>query len=162
MQNLQLPEYTFRTKDHGGDRWIYDVHRRRWVRLTPEEGVRQRFLRFLERERGFPVPLMAVERKVEVNGLPQRFDLLVYDRKGNPLLVGEFKAPGVAITQEAFNQALRYNSVLKAPYFLVSNGLTHFMCRIDFEIHKAEYLVQIPEFAEMTGDSPRPDGKPAL
>jgi hypothetical protein len=151
MQKLQLPEYTFRTTEREGRRFIFDSFRQRWVRLTPEEEVRQRFVRFLQTEKGVPATLMAVEKKVEVNGLPQRFDLLIYDRKGAPLVVAEFKAPGVAITQEVFDQALRYNSVLKAPYFMVSNGMSHFSCRIDFASHRASYLDHIPDFREMTG-----------
>ncbi len=151
MQKLQLPEYTFRTREQGGNRVIYDQFRKRWVRLTPEEWVRQRFLRFLQAEKDFPAALMAVEKKVEVNSLPQRFDLLVFDRKGNPLMVAEFKAPGVPITQEVFDQALRYNAVLKAPYFLVSNGISHYFCKIDFLAHTAGYLDNIPGFNEMNG-----------
>lgn len=151
MQKLQLPEYPFRIKEENGVKLIFDRFRKRWVRLSPEEEVRQRFLSYLESEKGFPAALMAVEKKVDVHGQPQRFDLLVYDRKGMPLLVAEFKAPGVAITQDAFDQALRYNSVLKAPFFLVSNGLTHFICRIDFEAHSAGYLDYIPDFPEISG-----------
>ncbi len=149
MQKLQLPPYTFRIRQEEGKSLIFDRFRRRWVRLTPEEKVRQHFARFLEEEKGFPPSLMAIEKKVNINGLAQRFDLLVYDRKGNPLLVAEFKAPGIPVTQEAFNQALRYNSVLKAPYFLVSNGVTHFICKIDYKTRTSAYLEEIPAFSAL-------------
>ncbi len=151
MQKLQLPDYTFRIREKEGKTLIFDKFRHRWVNLSPEEWVRQHFLMFLVTEKQFPGTLIAVEKKVLINGLSQRFDLLVYDRKGKPLLVGEFKAPGVPVTQMAFDQALRYNEVLMAPFFLVSNGLNHFLCRIDFENHQTVYLRDIPLFAELSG-----------
>lgn len=93
--------------------------------------------------------MMAVEKKVIINGLSQRFDLLVYDRKGNPLMIGEFKSPDVPIDQLAFDQASRYNSVLKAPFFLISNGMVHFVCRLDFENRTTRYLTEIPDYPEL-------------
>lgn len=149
MQKLQLPEYSFRLREERGRRLIFDEIRRRFVALTPEEWVRQHFLHYLVAEKGYPASLMAVEKKVTVNGLSQRFDLLVYDRKGAPLLVAEFKAPGVAVTQAAFDQAVRYNSALKVPLILVSNGLQHFVCRVDYEAHTAGYLKEVPHFDDL-------------
>jgi len=149
MQKLQLPEYSFRLREERGRMLIFDEIRRRFVALTPEEWVRQHFLHYLVAEKGYPASLMAVEKKVNVNGLSQRFDLLVYDRKGAPLLVAEFKAPGVAVTQAAFDQAVRYNSALKVPLILVSNGLQHFVCRVDYAAHTAGYLREVPHFDEV-------------
>jgi hypothetical protein len=118
--------------------------------LTPEEWVRQHYLKFLVAEKRFPKLLLAVEKKVLVNGLPQRFDLLVFDRKGNPLLVAEFKSPSVVITQSVFDQAGRYNGILRAPYLLVSNGMHHFICRIDFKSNITEYLPEIPDYEHLS------------
>jgi len=151
MQKLQLPDYPFRIREKEGKKLIFDEFRHRWVVLTPEEWVRQHFVKYLVAEKQFPGTLIAVEKKVVINGLSQRFDLLVYDRMGKPLLVGEFKAPGVPVSQAAFNQALRYNSALMAPFFLVSNGLNHYLCRIDFENHHTVYLRDIPLFGELAG-----------
>jgi hypothetical protein len=158
MQKLQLPEYTFRLKEKTGKKLIFDEFRQKWVVLTPEEWVRQRFLKYLVSENHFPGSLLSVEKKVLINGLYQRFDLLVYDRKGKPLLIAEFKAPSVEITRLAFDQAIRYNTVLKAPFFLISNGLTHFLCRVDFENRKTEYLNGLPEYSsllQMSSGDPR-------
>ncbi len=146
MQKLNLPEYHFRTIQKQKVELIFDEFRRRWVVLTPEEWVRQNFLKFLLDEKGFPKTLMAIEKVVEINRLQQRFDLLVYNRKGKPLLVAEFKAPEVAINQAVFDQVIRYNNSLMAPYILVSNGRVHFVCYIDFKVGRAEYLREIPEF----------------
>jgi len=149
MQKLKLPAYTFLIDEKSGRSVIFDEFRRKWIILTPEEWVRQHFLKFLAQEKQYPRSLMSVEKKVLINGLSQRFDLLVHDRKGNPLLVAEFKAPDINIDQSVFDQALRYNSSLKAPYFLISNGMVHFVCKVDFENHKTSYLNMIPGYKEL-------------
>jgi hypothetical protein len=149
MQKLRLPEYVFRIQEKKDRILIFDEFRHRWVVLTPEEWVRQHYLKYLVAEKGFPKQLLAVEKKVMVNGLPQRFDLLVYDRNGNPLLVAEFKSPSVMITQLVFDQAGRYNGVLKAPYLLVSNGMNHFICRVDFTHKSTQYLQEIPDYGHL-------------
>jgi hypothetical protein len=149
MQKLKLPSYSFRIEVKNGKQVIFDDNRRKWLTLTPEEWVRQHFMRFLATEKKFPKPLMAIEKKVLINGLSQRFDLLVYDRTGNPLLIAEFKSPDVPIDQTTFNQASRYNDVLRAPYFLISNGMVHFVCKLDFENRTTRYLDEIPSFDEM-------------
>jgi hypothetical protein len=149
MQNLKLPSYSFRIEEKNGKQLIFDELRRKWLTLTPEEWVRQHFVRFLEKEKLFPKSLMALEKKVMINGLSQRFDLLVYDRKGNPLLIAEFKSPDVQIDQNTFDQASRYNSVLHAPYFLISNGMVHFVCKLEFSNRTTRYLLEIPAFEEL-------------
>jgi len=124
MQKLKLPEYGFRMREKNKQILIFDEFRHRWVVLTPEEWVRQHYLKFLVTEKRFPKQLLAVEKKVMVNGLPQRFDLMVCDRKGNPLLVAEFKSPSVEITQPVFDQAGRYNGILRAPISLFQTDCT--------------------------------------
>jgi type I site-specific restriction-modification system R (restriction) subunit len=147
MQKLNLPEFHFRLMERQGVQFVFDEFRSKWVVVTPEEWVRQNFLRYLSDYKGFPKSLMSVEKKVNINGLSQRFDLLIFDRKGLPLLVAEFKAPVVAVNQEAFDQVLRYNGSLMAPYVIISNGLFHFISRIDFDSGSAEYLKEIPDYA---------------
>jgi Type I restriction enzyme R protein N terminus (HSDR_N) len=149
VQNLKLPSYSFRIAERKGRQLIFDENRRRWIVLTPEEWVRQNFIRFLRTDKKFPAALMAIEKKVMINGLSQRFDLLVYDRKGNPLLIAEFKSPDVQVNQMTFDQASRYNSVLRAPFFLISNGMIHFVSKLNFENRTTRYLAEIPGYDDL-------------
>jgi hypothetical protein len=151
MQKLKLPAYSFRITEKGQKRYIFDEFRKRWIVLTPEEWVRQHFMKYLASEKHFPPALMAIEKKVTINGLPQRFDLVIYNRKGNPLVVAEFKAPGVEISQTAFDQAIRYNSVILAPFFLVSNGMNHFVCQVNYEEKRSVYIREVPDFNDIGG-----------
>src|SRR6056297_1695483 len=114
MQKLNLPPYHFRIKTQGTKSYIFDSVRKRYVVLTPEEWVRQHFIRYLIDEKNYPESLMAVEKQISLHGKLFRFDLLVYRRNGRPLLIAEFKAPEVKITQDAFDQAVRYNMALHA------------------------------------------------
>lgn len=146
MHKLNLPEFGFRIGTESGQTRIFDEFRRKWVALTPEEWVRQHMLRYMADFKNYPRTLMAVEKKVSVNGLSQRFDLLIYNRRGEPLLIAEFKSPEVKIDQSAFDQLIRYNTHLLAPLALVSNGMSHFVCKLDFENKSAVYLPEIPDF----------------
>lgn len=148
MQKLNLPEYPFRIKTEGGKTLIFDSIRKKYVVLTPEEWVRQNFIQYLAAEKKFPETLMAVEKKLTVNNQPRRFDLLVYQRSGQPFLIAEFKAPNVKITQEAFDQAVRYNMTLRVDFIVVSNGLQHFACAIDYKKNSFAYLPEIPFFID--------------
>ncbi|NQU55381.1 MAG: type I restriction enzyme HsdR N-terminal domain-containing protein [Bacteroidetes bacterium] len=155
MQKLNLPEYTFRTKSAGGKQLIFDSIRKKFVVLTPEEWVRQNFIKYLKLEKKYPETLMAVEKQIMVNQKQRRFDLLIYLRNGQPHLIAEFKAPGVKITQDAFDQVVRYNMSLRVQKVVVSNGLQHFACEIDYVKNSFVYLPEIPEFCEGC----REDGK---
>ncbi|MCL1821257.1 MAG: type I restriction enzyme HsdR N-terminal domain-containing protein [Prolixibacteraceae bacterium] len=146
MHKLNLPDFGFRISDEGSQTRIFDQFRRKWVALTPEEWVRQHMLRYMADFKNYPRALMAVEKKVDVNGLSQRFDLLIYNRRGKPLLIAEFKSPDVKIDQRVFDQMIRYNTRLLAPLALASNGMNHFICKLDFENHSAEYLSEIPDY----------------
>lgn len=147
MQKLNLPEYSFRTKIEGGKQFIFDSIRKKFVVLTPEEWVRQNFIRYLKNEKKYTETLMAVEKQIKVNGKQRRFDLLIYSRNGQPHLIVEFKAPNVKITQDAFDQVVRYNMVLRVEKVIVSNGLQHFACQIDYIKNSFVYLPEIPEFS---------------
>ena len=147
MQKLNLPEYSFRIKTTEGKSFIFDSLRKKFVRLTPEEWVRQNFVQFLIAEKKYSVSLIAVEAGVNVNNNPQRADLVVFNRSGNPLLVAEFKAPEVKINQQTFDQIVRYNMELKVPFLIVSNGMQHFCCKIDYTDNSYAFLPEIPDFS---------------
>ena len=146
MQQLNLPEYSFKIKKEKGKSFIFDANRKKYILLTPEEWVRQNFMRYLVQEKKYPETLMAVEKKITLNGKLFRFDLLVYNRKGQPDLVAEFKAPDVKITQHSFDQVVRYNMVLQVQFIIVSNGLQHFICEMDYPKNSYAFLKEIPEF----------------
>ncbi len=146
---LNLPTYSFRIKDEQEKQLIFDDIRKKFLVLTPEEWVRQNFIRFLIETKGFSASLMAIETGLKINKNQFRADLLIYNREGKPLLVVEFKAPHVKISQDTFDQIARYNMEFKVPYLIVSNGLNHFCCQVDFESESYSYLKDIPEFSEI-------------
>jgi hypothetical protein len=149
MQKLNLPEYSFRIKTIHGKDFIFDSLRKKFVRQTPEEWVRQNFVHFLVTEKKYSVSLITVEALVKVNNNPQRADLVVFDRSGNPVLVAEFKAPEVKISQQTFDQIVRYNMQLKVKFLIVSNGLEHFCCSINYAENSYAFLQEIPDFTEV-------------
>lgn len=149
MQQLNLPEYAFRIKTEDGKTMIFDAIRRKFVALTPEEWVRQNFIEYLKTEKNYPASLMAVEKQVTINQMQRRFDLLVYSRTHQPCLIAEFKAPDVKITQEVFDQVVRYNMALKVAGIIVSNGLQHFACKMDYASNTYSYLREIPGYGEL-------------
>ncbi|PIF06115.1 MAG: restriction endonuclease subunit R [Draconibacterium sp.] len=146
MQKLNLPEYEFKIKQENSKTLIFDPVRKKYVVLTPEEWVRQNFMEYLKQEKQYPPSLMSVEKKVLVNGMAKRFDLLVYKRNGDPFLIAEFKSPMLKIGQDTFDQAVRYNMALNVDIILVSNGLSHYVCQVDYENKRYSFLNQVPEF----------------
>ncbi len=149
MQQLNLPEYAFRIKTEDGKTMIFDAIRRKFVALTPEEWVRQNFIEYLKTEKNYPASLMAVEKQITINRMQRRFDLLVYSRTHQPCLIAEFKAPDVKITQDVFDQVVRYNMALKVAGIIVSNGLQHFACKMDYANNTYSYLREIPGYGEL-------------
>ena len=144
-----LPKYDLNIKKSDKGPTIFDRLRKRWVALTPEEWVRQNFVEFLISEKQFPEALMGNEISLSQNGIKRRCDTLVADRHGNALVIVEYKQPNVEITQEVFDQIVRYNSVLKAKYLIVSNGISHYCCTIDYENHSHSFLPDIPMFENL-------------
>ena len=129
---------------------IYDFLRRRFVALTPEEWVRQHFTHFLVEHRHYPAALLGNEITVQLNGVARRCDSVLYSRDGGrPRMIVEYKAPEVPVTQAVFTQISAYNSVLRADYLVVSNGLAHYCCRMDYEQNKVEFLPEIPFYEEL-------------
>ncbi len=149
MQQLQLPNYSFHIKKIGNGFQIFDDYRKKYVKLTPEEWVRQNFLRFLIEEKGFSKGLVAVETELKVNDLKKRCDAIFYSPQAQPLVIVELKAPNVPITQEVFDQTAVYNTQLNVNYLIISNGLVHFCCRIHKKNNSYEFLKEIPHWTEL-------------
>lgn len=146
MKRLNLPTYSFNIKLIEQRKYIFDFIRKKFVILTPEEWVRQNFLRFLVDEKKYPASLIAVEKEFKLNNLSKRSDAIVYNRSGNPILILEFKAPEVKIDQKVFDQIARYNMKLNVNYLVVSNGMEHFCCKIDTENNTYFFLKEVPDF----------------
>lgn len=152
---LNLPDAQLQLQHTSDGTKVYDPLRRRYVALTPEEFVRQHFTAFLIAQRGFPSGLMANEIGITLNGTSRRCDTVVFDRTGKPLVIVEYKAPTVTISQHTFDQIVRYNMVLQARYLIVSNGLSHYCCRIDYASKTYEFLPAIPAYSDMAAGQNR-------
>ena len=146
MQKLNFPTYTFRFKNSENKVAIFDEIRKKFVILTPEEWVRQNVVRFLLDEKKYPKSYVNVEKVIKINGLTKRYDIVVFQPNGQLFLLIECKAPEVAISQNTFDQIARYNMVLEAKYLMVTNGLNHYFCQMDFENEKYLFLKALPEF----------------
>jgi len=146
MRTLNLPPYPFRLTEKDGKTYIYDLLRRKRVILTPEEWVRQHFVRFLISARSYPPARIANEVSINVNTTAKRCDTVVYNDFLTPLVIIEYKAPEVSVTEEVFNQIARYNSALHVPYLIVSNGMKHYCCRIDYQTMESRFLDDIPAY----------------
>lgn len=147
MQKLNLPLYQFRTKTAKGKVFIFDVWRKKWVTLTPEEWVRQHFIRFLVEEYHYPSSAIGIEVCVGIAGRNLRADALVYSASGDKSLLLEFKAPSVSITEEVFSQAADYNTQIGAPYTIVSNGIVHFCAQLSD--NNLSLLNDIPVYSDL-------------
>ena len=144
MLNLTLPPFDYKVKKQSDVTFIFDVVRRKYVVLTPEEWVRQHVVHYLMSDKGCPLSLIALEREIMLYGLPRRFDVVVFDRDGKPWLLIECKAPSVMLSSQVFDQVFRYNISLGAPYVAITNGVKHFCGKID---HK-EGFVWLPDFPD--------------
>jgi hypothetical protein len=146
METLNLPSYNFNIKLEGQRKLIFDSIRKKYVVLTPEEWVRQNFISYLVETKNYPKGLIAVEKKVDVNRMAQRSDIVLYNNKAIPVMIVECKAASVKITQQTFNQIARYNMKLRVSYLVVTNGLNHYCCRIDYEKNSFEFISEIPDY----------------
>lgn len=149
MKELNLPEYSFRITDQGKTRMILDVQRKKFVKLTPEEWVRQNFVQYLIREGGYPPGLIGIEIPLIYNKLKKRVDILVHDRKGQPVMIVECKSYDVPLDDPVFEQIAIYNMRFNVPCLVVTNGLRHYACRLKGEGEKPEYLMAIPLYDEL-------------
>lgn len=146
MQNLNFPPYSFRLKNSENNTHIFDVIRKKFVVLQPEEWVRQHCIQYLLQEKNYPISLINVEKVVLINGLKKRYDIVVFSPDGSITLVVECKAPKVNISQSSFDQIARYNLTLKAPYLMVTNGLNHYFCTMNHDLGNYEFLETLPNY----------------
>ena len=146
MQQLNFPNYTFRFKNSENKVAIFDEIRKKFIIVTPEEWVRQHVVRFLIEDAKYPKSLINVEKVLKINDLTKRYDIVVFNSDGKINLLVECKAPEIKITQKTFDQIARYNLTLRAKYLMVTNGLNHYFCQMDFENEKYIFLKSLPEF----------------
>jgi len=146
MENLNLPTYSFKIKSDLQRKLIFDRIRKKYVVLTPEEWVRQNFIQYLVDEKGYPASLIAVEKRVDVNLLPQRSDIVMYNSNACPVMIVECKSAKVKITQDVFNQIARYNMKLRVPFLVVTNGLQHYCCQMDYGKKSFRFVQEIPVY----------------
>jgi hypothetical protein len=149
MQTLNFPEFQFRMSTEGDRKLIYDPIRRKMVRLTPEEWVRQHVIAYLTGLKGYPIGLLGVEKQIVLNGLMKRFDIVAFNNSGSPIVLIECKAPYVLISQKTFDQAARYNLQLNARIFFITNGLNHFCCLLDPIANNYQFLEEIPPYSSL-------------
>ena len=149
MDKLSLPVYDFNIKESAGKNVIFDIIRRKYIVLTPEEWVRQHFVNYLINYLGYSRALIAVEQGLKYNSLLKRTDIVVYDRSGAPLVLVECKKPANRLNQKVMEQAMMYNKTLKAPYIIISNGIEHSCLHIRTEKQQVEFLDKIPKFDEI-------------
>ncbi|WP_299547683.1 type I restriction enzyme HsdR N-terminal domain-containing protein [Seonamhaeicola sp.] len=148
MQKLNFPTYSFRFKNNENKVSIFDGIRKKFVVLQPEEWVRQHCVQYLIHEKKYPNSLINVEKELTVNDLKKRYDIVIFNTDGSIHLIVECKAPKVAINQTTFDQIARYNLVLNASYLMVTNGLNHYYCQMDFENERYNFLKDIPEYSK--------------
>jgi len=145
MQKLNFPDCEFRLKKQEGVISVFDEIRKKFFIATPEEWVRQHVVHFLLKEKKYPKSLINVEKVLKVNGLTKRYDVVVFKNDGSFFLLIECKAPEVKISQATFDQIARYNMTMKAEYLMVTNGLNHYFCQMDFENERYVFLKDLPD-----------------
>lgn len=160
MFSLNLPQIKANIRQERGKTVIFDPIRQRYVALTPEEWVRQHFTSFLIHYRSFPVSLMGNEVTITLNGMTRRCDTVAYSRNLRPLVIVEYKAPTVAITRKTLTQACTYNLVLRVPYIILSNGLKHYCCHIDYANNSYSFLDNVPTYADVLSGAGNPPSSP--
>ena len=146
MQQLNFPSYSFRFKNSENKVSIFDAIRKKFIILTPEEWVRQHVVQFLMTEKNYHQSLLNVEKVLKVNGLRKRYDIVVYNSDGTIHILIECKAPEVTISQNTFDQIAQYNMTLQSNYLMVTNGLNHYFCQMDFENEKYQFLTELPNY----------------
>lgn len=149
MLPLNLPSYPINLQRREGKNVIFDSLRKKFVALTPEEWVRQHFVHYLTDVKGYPQGLLANEVQLDLNGTKKRCDTVLFGKDLSARMIVEYKAPHVEITQAVFDQITRYNMVLKVEYLIVSNGLQHYCCRIDYTTMRYTFLPDIPAYHEL-------------
>jgi Type I restriction enzyme R protein N terminus (HSDR_N) len=146
MKQLNFPSYNFRFRDSENKKYIFDEIRKKFVVLTPEEWVRQHVVQFLVQEKKYPMSHINVEKLIKINTLNKRYDIVVFQLDGSIKLLIECKAPSVDISQTTFDQIAQYNLILSANYLMVTNGLKHYFCLINFQEQRYDFLRDLPNY----------------
>lgn len=146
MQDLNLPSFNFKIKQLGDSHQIFDEFRRKYIELTPEEWVRQRFLRYLVNFRNYPAGLISVEKELKIGKMKKRPDAVVFNKQGIPKMILEFKSPDVEVNEETFFQVAMYNKSLQVPWLILSNGIHHYVARINMEQGGLTWEEEIPAY----------------
>lgn len=152
MKLLNLPNYEVKTKKSDDKLFIFDCIRNKYVALTPEEWVRQHFVNFLIEYKNFPKNLIANEVGIKLNGTIKRCDTVLYNKFLQPYIIVEYKAPDISITNKVFDQIARYNMELKAKILIVSNGINHYCCLLDYSNNSYHFLKDIPNYNDIKED----------
>ena len=146
MLSLNLPRFEPKVTEKNGKPFILDKVRNKYVALTPEEWVRQHFVNYLTNEKKYPLSLLANEVTIKLNQITKRCDTVIYDKYLTPLMIIEYKSPHVEISPAVFDQIVRYNMTLHVKYLIVSNGMNHFCCKIDYQTQSYSFLQDIPDY----------------
>lgn len=149
MNELNLPSYDVSVRGLRERAEIFDFLRRKFVALTPEEWVRQHFTHWLVDQKGYPKGLLGNEIALTCGDKTLRCDSVLYNKEAAPLMIIEYKAPTVPVTQRVFSQISVYNLLLHVDYLVVSNGLQHYCCRMDYERQTYAFLEGIPDYGEL-------------
>lgn len=143
---LNLPAFPFKIKQDESQTYIFDRLRKKYLVLTPEEWVRQHLVQFLINQKKYPRALIKLEEGLKLNSLQKRTDIIIYNTSGEKIFLAECKAPSVKISQQTFDQIARYNFIHRVPLLLVSNGISHFCCLINFKESSYQFISEIPEY----------------
>lgn len=146
MQKLNFPKFDYRFKSTENKVSIFDVIRKKFIILQPEEWVRQHCVHYLINEKNYPKSLINVEKELTINGLKKRYDIVVFNPDGSIYLIVECKSHNIAITQTTFDQIARYNLSLNAEFLMVTNGINHYYCQMDMEKERYAFLKDIPNY----------------
>lgn len=142
-------KYQVKLRECGEKTEVFDLLRKKWLILTPEEEVRQKMILYLLNDKGYPAGRLASEYSLKVNELKRRADIVAFNQFGHPILIVECKAPKVKISQEVFDQIARYNLSLRVDFLIVTNGTQNYCCMMDFSKEKYQFLTEIPEYSSI-------------
>lgn len=149
MNRLNLPSYDIKLQQRDGKQLIFDFLRQKYVALTPEEWVRQHFTHFLVEQKGYPRGLMVNEMELHLGEKKLRCDTILYNRSMQPLMIMEYKAPHIQLQQRVFDQISAYNLLLHVDYLVISNGIDHYCCKMDYANRRYTFLRDIPLHADL-------------
>ena len=149
MFRLNLPQYEIKITEKDGKRMIFDFLRRKYVALTPEEWVRQHFTHYLVEHKGYPKGLLGNEIELQIGDKRLRCDSILYNKVARPQMIIEYKAPTVPLQQKVFDQVSAYNLLLRVDYLVISNGMEHYCCKMDYEHQKYLFLQEIPDYEKL-------------